>query len=364
MTAPTSWQVRRTRAVVRWYLETHWGRDGEPGLPGMYTDPAQVGHYAVTLADMRAGDPAALSRVLLATVMFQRLRDVLVLKILRSVPAEAVDEICTPETLLSLAQASGCPHAATTESLASVCDLSKDAHTRAGVCGQEPHRSCAPKRHTVLLRRYGHFGKVPTSIALALREHGARDLGDLLTLATEGRTPGEAAAWIEQALSQSWRVSSKIACMFLSVVSNPDLLPGAAWAERLDWHSFVVIDSNVDAFLEAIGYTGRRSYDARRAFMQELAHRVPLDEYRPGLQQYNPRVVQQAAYMFMSRSNRRASVHDCSRRAPEACGSCVPVTRSLCPVVDLPTRLSGARRDPGGARPLRGGGARSASPLA
>jgi hypothetical protein len=291
-----------------------------------------VGHYAVSLSDLRRGDPAALSRVLLATVMFQRLRDVLVLKILRSVPADVVDEICSPAQLVAEADGCDCVHVGTVEGLAAVCDLGKDPESGRGICSVSPEVSCAPKRHTEILRRYGHFGKVPTSIALALREQGAEGLGELFTQAVAGRSPEEAAEWLEIALSRSWRVSSKIACMFLSVVSNPDLLPGATWSQKLDWRRFVVVDSNVDLFLDSIGYTGRSSYDARRDFLRSLSRRVPLSEYMPGLQQDNPRIVQQAAYMFMSRSNRKASPHDCSALAPAPCGVCAPEVRGVCPL--------------------------------
>ena len=126
-------------------------------------------------------------------------------------------------------------------------------------------------------------------------------------------------------------MSDKIAAMFLSAVTNPALSSGLApWAEGVDASAFVVIDSNVDLFLKAIGYPGPWTYGARRAFIQRLARRVPLDELKPGLARYNPRLVQQALYMFMSVSNRRDSARDCGALGWSACQACPRAVSSLC----------------------------------
>ncbi|HET7756328.1 MAG TPA: hypothetical protein VFK87_03645, partial [Steroidobacteraceae bacterium] len=77
--------------------------------------------------------------------------------------------------------------------------------------------------------------------------------------------------------------------------SNPDLSSGMApWTHGLDWTYFVVVDSNVDLFLAASGYSGGRSYDARRAFVQKIADRIDLRRLDRRLRKYNPRLVQQA----------------------------------------------------------------------
>jgi hypothetical protein len=72
------------------------------------------------------------------------------------------------------------------------------------------------------------------------------------------------------------------------------------------------------------------TYRARRAFIQSLAARIHLDELHPNVRRYNPRLVQQALYMFMSESNRRADPADCCHDAPASCGRCPRVLASRC----------------------------------
>ncbi len=329
---PTAWQVRRTRAVVAWYLERHYGAPDDPGARPMFYDRDKVGPLAVTRADLRAGKPAALFRVLVACAMFQRRQDVQIMRILRGLPAQTGREAGSQRRLLALADASDCPHLRDNDALLSGCDLGKDPRTKAGTCGQRPGAPCHLKRHTEDLKRYGHFGKVPTSIALAVRGAGARDLRDLYRKVLErAPDPAAAAADLELTLGAAWRVSQKIACMFLSVAANPSLGDDAApWASGVDWQRFVVIDSNVDLYLAAIGYPGPWTYDARRAFVQALAARVDLSALRPELPAHNARLVQQAAYLFMSETNRRALPGDCQHDAPASCSGCGGVVRALC----------------------------------
>ncbi len=330
---PTAWQVRRTRLVVQWYLEHHYGRLGDPGTRPMYYDRACVGELAVRPSDLREGRPSALFSVLVATAMFQRRQDVQIMRILRGLEPSTAREVGSLGRLLSLAVESRCDHLASNAALLLRCDLTKDPETGEGVCGERPELACHLKRHTVALKRYGHFGKVPTSIALNLRDSGARDLRALYRRALQtSSSPAEAALLLEGTLCQSWRVSRKIACMFLSVAANPDLGDrNAPWSAGLDWNHFVVIDTNVDLYLDAVGYDGPSSYDARRAFVQELARRVDLSAQEPRLSAYNARVVQQALYLFMSVTNRRAIERDCSHTGDEACAACPSALRAVCP---------------------------------
>jgi hypothetical protein len=190
------------------------------------------------------------------------------------------------------------------------------------------------KRHTVLLKRYGHFGKVPTSMALVLREAAARDLPSLRSnVFRRVESPADRAAELEAALCRAWRINQKIASMFLSAVSNPDLSPGLApWSTGADWTRYVVVDSNVDLFLQSIRYAGGSSYDARRSFICALARAIDLSSFGDGLHAYNPRMVQQAMYVFMSRSNRIAMSRDCSRLGAAACRACPRLLSTRCPL--------------------------------
>lgn len=297
----------------------------------MFCDPEKVGHFAVTPRELEAGDGGALFRLLIAIAMFQRRQDVQILRILRAQSASRVRELTNSRTLLRLADQGRCPHRRTNEALVSRCDLSK--RDGIGVCGQRPRTPCELKVHTVWLRRYGHFGKVPTSIALMLRERGVPDLSALRAqVLASAPSPSAAAEELERALCAAWRVNQKIANMFLSLVSNPDLLEGwtAPWAAGLDWTRFVVVDSNVDLFLRTIDYEGPRSYDGRRAFVRALARRIDLREFDRRVSEYNPRLLQQALYLFMSSTNRRALPRDCSRAAPISCAGCPSLISSVC----------------------------------
>lgn len=326
---PRAPQLAATKAVVRWYLEQHFGRPSDPGVVEMFCDPARVGAFAVNRCALRLGDGRALFRLLVATAMFQRRQDVQILRILQGMNAPDAAEISDAEQLLALVEDGECTHMRTTRALAEACDLDKDPRTRKGCCEANPGVACHLKRHTVLLKRYGHFGKVPTSIALMVRESGAKDLAEMRRFVMKReRDPLVRAQTLEKELSLAWRVNKKIASMFLSMIANPDLSRGMApWARGIDWTYYVV----VDLFLGSIGYKGLRTYDARRDFVRELARGIDLTEFDSALQSYNPRLVQQAMYLFMSTANRRAAPADCMHFAPPRCPTCPRALRSRCP---------------------------------
>lgn len=330
-TTPLPDQIGQVRRVSRWYLRVHHQQDTDLGVGAMFCDPARVGAFAVDAAALAAGEPAALYRVLTAVVMFQRRQDQQITRVLRGISPEDADELSDPHRLLQLAEGSGCPLVTDLDALKTQCDLTKVDGV--GACAQRPEVACAPKRHTVLLKRYGHFGKVPTGLALAIREAGAADLADLYAQVTAACDPVAAAIELERVLTRAWRVSDKIAAMYLSILCNDQLSRvGAAWAEGVDPARFVVIDSNVDLFLGAIGYQGAKTYAARRAFIQAVAREVDLSALKPGLRPYDPRLLQQAMYMFMSATNRRAGGDPCGRDADGACGLCGEGLAAICPM--------------------------------
>jgi len=327
--APTASQVAATREVVGWYLSRYYRTEWDPGLLRMFCDPRWVGAFAVRPELVRQGDPEALFRLLVTVTMFQRRQDAQIMRILRGIPPEAAEELTTSSRLTALAKGSACRHARTLESLHEDCDLTK--RNGLGVCHANPRMQCHLKVHTVLLKRYGHFGKMPTSAALVVSGAGS-DLGALRENAFEmTQDQHERALLLERAVSRIWRVSDKIAAMFLSALTNPDLGEGLApWTEGLDWSHFVVVDSNVDLFLRAIAFRGPWTYAARREFIQALAARVDLREFRPELHSYNPRLVQQAMYLFMSIANRRGAVVDCSKTGATACARCPLLLKRRC----------------------------------
>jgi hypothetical protein len=316
--------VAITRNVVAWYVERYFRTSADPGVLRMFVDERHLGAFAIAPDALAEGRDEALFKLLIATAMFQRRQDAQIVRILRSLSANDVDELGDKRRLLHLVDTSPCEFATSNERLLADCDLAKDRETRAGCCDRRPATACHLKRHTVLLKRYGHFGKMPTSAALLLREAGVPGLNDLRrNVYSEFAAPLDRARALERRLSGIWRVNSKIACMFLSAVTNPDLSGSlATWSDGIDWTHFVIVDSNVDAFLASVRYTGTGTYDARREFVQRLAERIDLRELDSRLHSYNPRLVQQAMYVFMSAANRRNASVDCSRIGAPACRTC------------------------------------------
>lgn len=330
----TARQVRVINGIVRWYLASYHGTASDLGLLPMFTDRERVGAFAVSREELGRDDGDALFRMLVATTMFQRRQDVQILRILRSLSSAEVAHLTQPKRLLRLVDQTPCEHLRSTTALHDDCDLAKHKKTKKGRCSRNPAVPCHLKTHTVLMRRYGHFGKVPTSAALMLREAGATSISELRGQIFAATTdPLERAKRLEGALSRAWRVSFKIASMFLSALSAPDLssVP-VPWTQAMDWQHFVVVDTNVDAFLKAIGYRGSSSYDARRAFIRRASERINLRSLRKGLRPVNARLVQQAMYVFMSATNRRANADDCMHSGAATCEACPVDVRKLCPV--------------------------------
>ncbi len=328
---PTPVQYAAARAVTSWYLRSYFGTEDDVGVAAMFCRPDRVGHFAVERGALRAGDPDALFRLLVTMTMFQRRSDLQIMRVLRGIaPADAL-ELTDAARLLALAD-DGCELARSLDTLLGRCDLGKCPETKRGLCGQRPDSACQLKRHTELLKRYGHFGKVPTAAALMLRARGVEDLPNLRDrIWEETADPHARALALEAAISRSWRISEKIAAMYLSALTNQDLSGELApWSGGVDTDHFVVVDSNVDLFLKKIEYRGPMSYRGRRMFVQALAARIHLDELHPDVRRYNPRIVQQALYMFMSESNRRANLADCCHDAPVSCGRCPATLAARC----------------------------------
>lgn len=338
MSSPTRTQYKLSRLIVRWYFDLYYRTPDDVGVAAMFCDPARVGYFAVDRESLVAGDGRALFRVLVAATMFQRRQDAQILRVLRGISEHDAQELTDANQLLQLADETQCDYLRTNAALLERCDLSKHPQTKQGICRSRPEVDCHLKRHTVRLKRYGHFGKVPTSAALNLRDNHVSDLAELRdAVLREFDEPVERAKALQRRISAAWRVSEKISAMFLSAVSNPDLSPGLApWSEGIAWTQFVVIDSNVDLFLVRTGYQGPWTYSARAEFLRRLAGRVDLRDIgsRTGqyLFRYNPRMLQQAIYLFMSESNRRSSERDCSRSSGTACISCPRLLRRFCAV--------------------------------
>lgn len=342
---PSKKQVDVTRAVVEWYRATHYGTDGDVGMIGTFCATSTVGAFASSREALERGDDEELFKLLVTVAMFQRLRDALVMNILRGISAPDAATLTSARALVKLTRKSPCPHTRTNEALLGACDLTKDASAQ-GCCFAEPALACHLKQHTVLLKRYGHFGKMPTSAALAVAEAGgslSRLRRDIFASTSD---PLDRAQQLAAKLSGIWRISDKLSAMYLSLVCAPHMgLATPPWHDGVDWSWFVVVDRNVDLFLESIGYDGHGTYEARRAFVRELAARVDLRAVDRAWPAFHPRLVQQAMYLFMSASNRRASTTDCMHQ--RSCVKCPAALARRCPV-----RSVGPQR---GKSSIRGG---------
>lgn len=339
---PSSRQVDATRAVVEWYRATHHGSPDDVGLIGTFCSRAKIGEFASSREALERGDDEALFKLLVSVAMFQRLRDALVMNILRGISTRDAAELTSARALLRLARESECEHARSNEALLRRCDLGKN-EDGAGCCSVRPEISCHLKRHTVLLRRYGHFGKMPSSAALSVSRDGVglnRVREAVLATCSE---PTARAQLLVARLSEIWRISDKLSSMFLSLVSAPEMgLRSPPWQAGIDWTWFVVVDRNVDLFLESLGYKGEGTYDARRNFVRELSAAIDLRAIEPTWPGFHPRLVQQAMYLFMSASNRRAAAADCMHRV--SCRSCPAILARRCPVRALVEPPAGRSR--------------------
>ena len=340
-TSNSGWQRGRLQEaresaehIVHWYLRTYWQTPEDGGLFPWLGSERQLGHMAVDQAAVERGEEAALFKALITLAMFQRLRDDFVARILKGLTLTAANAITHKEALLALARRSGCPASASSSALTDVCDLAKDTTSRQGCCSHAPEVACYLKEHTVLLKRYGHFGKMPTSAALVAEELWGGGLVALRERVFDSlEDEHDRALELERELSRVWRVSSKVSAMFVSAIAAPDMgLITPPWHAGLDWRWSLPIDVNVDKFLVAARWEWRHSYDARRQAILKLSEGISLSHLKDGIEDWNPRLVLQAINRFFSLSNRRGVIRDCASCAPTGCAECPAPLRSLCPV--------------------------------
>lgn len=68
-------QVKVTMDVCAWYLHLYHRTQSALGVPAMFQRMELVGRFSVTVDKWQRGDPQALFRVLVATMLFQRRQD-------------------------------------------------------------------------------------------------------------------------------------------------------------------------------------------------------------------------------------------------------------------------------------------------
>lgn len=105
---PTTTQVRKTRAVVSWYMNTHYGRSSDVGLLPTFCFELAIGHMAVDADAVARGDEESMFRLFVTVAMFQVLRNALVMRILRGLSADETLDTTKLATLVSQTTENAC----------------------------------------------------------------------------------------------------------------------------------------------------------------------------------------------------------------------------------------------------------------
>jgi hypothetical protein len=307
--------------VARWYFER---RVATP-LP-FYCDPSRVGAFAVDPDDLAAGSDAAVFRLFVTLSMYQALRDVVIMRQQQSLPRALMRVVGDLAVVKRSIARHECPMLRTADAFEG-CNVSKVGEVVD--CGTCPGTVCHVKDATVVFKRMGDMGKLPTSAWLLLWKGGVREV--LAEVCRAEASPTKRAALLVEGFARVHRVGRKLSTMFVSALSTPALAPGLTpWFPEIDGNQLVVVDTNVARAVDALRAPGApMSYDSRERWVREQAARMDLRVFRPELPAYSPRLVQEALYTFGSKSNRVAHGDPCAGRATP-CAACTP---TLCPFV-------------------------------
>jgi hypothetical protein len=315
--------LKATKAIVGWYFDE--GRvEGTP----FYCDPMRIGAFAIEPDELAAGTDAAIFRLFVTLSMYQALRDVVIMRQQRSLPRASMRVVADVATVKRSLSRHPCSTLRSVEAFEEGCDVGKDGDDID--CGTCPGVPCHVKDGTRVFNRMGDMGKLPTSAWLRFwQSGGVRALLD--DVCREDPSPTARAALLVERFAAVHRIGRKLATMFVSALSTPALAPGLTpWFPEIDGNELVVVDTNVARAVDALRAPGApKTYDARARWVREQAAVIDLRELRPDLPRYSPRLLQQALYVFCSRSNRVAQGDVCAARTVP-CSGC---PQGLCPFV-------------------------------
>jgi hypothetical protein len=328
-TPPKRRFVAAAGAAVEWYLATVYRRWEGPGVLSAYCDPARVGAFAVDPVSLGAGDEAALFKLLVAFVMYQNHRDVDVMRRQRSAAPEDAALITSRTALAAAIELATCPFLRSPRRLETACKVLRHSRTARYGCRDRPRTACPTKIAARTIGRMADLGKAPISATLRLASVGGLT-GLLRSVARTEPDPRRRASSLVRELARFHRIKRKLASMYVSALSVPELAPGCTpWWPRVDGHELVVVDANVRRAI--VAFRGRTSsYDADARWVALAADAIALDRLARGLPRRSPRIVQQALYWYASRSNRVAAGDPCAR---EVCGRC---EAKVCPFAHAP----------------------------
>ncbi|MCC6812129.1 MAG: hypothetical protein IT381_32210 [Deltaproteobacteria bacterium] len=314
---------KAVKAVVRWYVD----RQQTDELP-FYCDAARIGAFAVEPDELAAGTEAAVFRLFVTLSMYQALRDVVIMRQQHSLPRESTRVVADIATVKRSISRHVCPKLRSVQTFEEGCDVAKEG----GIvdCSSHPGLTCHVKDATLVFKRMGDMGKLPTSAWLRLWiDGGVR--ARMVEVCEEEPSPTKRAALLVERFAAVHRVGRKLATMFVSALSTPSLAPGLTpWSPDIDGNELVVVDTNVARAVDALrAADAPRTYEARARWVREQAALIDLSVFRPDLPAYSPRLVQEALYAFCSKSNRVAREDPCMQRA----GPCALCTSALCPFI-------------------------------
>jgi hypothetical protein len=313
--------------VVRWYFRTTLPASfGLAALP-FYCDPARVGSFAVSPAELSRGDEAALFRLFIGLAMFQARRDVVIMAQQRTLRRPIVRQLTSLAALSVAVRRSDCTFLGSADALAD-CSVRK-IHSQVD-CTTHRGAQCHVKEATAAFNRMSDMGKLPSSAWLQVWADGGleRTLQQVFAATSVPTLRGQL---LVAKFGRVHRVGEKLAAMFVSALSTPALAPGLTpWYPGVDGNELVVVDTHVARAADALRPVGApRTYRARAQWVRSIAETIDLRAFRRELPRYSPRIVQEALYSFCSRSNRVAKADPCAL-APAPCRACAP---QLCPFV-------------------------------
>jgi hypothetical protein len=318
--APSPSAVAEVRRIVGWYLRQEYGRSEGPGRVPYFADRARVGPFAVDLDALRARDNDALFRLLVVMGLYQSRRDVDIMALQRGMPARAATALLAPARLRVLVEQGRCERLRDAARFDAGCDVRRDFDRGVATCDHRPRTRCHVKDATLAIRRMGDMGMMPTSAWLHVGPGGLRRWFDEVCAATA--SPTERARQLVERLAAIHRIGPKLAAMYVSALSVPETPGFAPWWPEIDGSRLVVVDANVGRVIDHLRRgRGPRTYDRMAAWLIAVADEIDLRRFRRDLPTHSPRLVQQALYVFRSRSNRADRADPCAARSCRSCPS-------------------------------------------
>jgi hypothetical protein len=317
--------IAEVRGIVGWYLRGVYGRVEGPGVLPFFADQRRVGRFAVDVAALRERRDEALFKLLVLFGLYQSRRDVDIMRLQREMKSSTVTALARLPTVKRHIAASRCEAMQAPETFNAQCDVYRDIGRGTASCHHRPRTPCHVKNASLAIGRMGDMGKLPTSASLSLGASGfSRWMSDICR---DVAGPAERAAEMVKRLQAIHRIGRKLATMFVSALSVPELSDVSPWVPDVNGRNLLVIDTNVMRVMDSIFPAGSRTYDGRSQTLRAVSRSIDLRELDRSLPKHSPRLVQQALYWFGSASNRRNARDAC---ATAICAGCPSVA---CPFV-------------------------------